>query len=97
MLFVPHLPLHSNIGLNLPHSPSNYFYCYMYMVRTVREYIFYISVYSLVCNYYSYVHYLYYCFSFYCRAGFVLALGCYLPSPIICIYIKLIERKKVHF
>ena len=32
-------------------------------------------------------------FSFICRAGFVLALGCYLPSPV-CICIKCIEKKK---
>ena len=95
MFFVPHWPLHSNIGLNLSHFPPNYFTVtctYSELFVSVNS----IFLFTVLCVTISYVHYLYYCFSFYCRAGFVLALGCYLPSPIICIYIKLIERKEVH-
>ena len=75
MLFVPHLPLHSNIA-----------FCSELFVN-----VNFIFLFTLLCVAISHIHYLYYHYSFYCWAGFVLALGCYLPSPIMCIYIKLIE------
>ena len=50
---------------------------------------------TLLCLNISYVvnFYLPLVSSFICQAGFVLALGCYLPSPV-CICIKCIEKKK---
>ena len=52
-----------------------------------------ITAYSLVSNINLSCLLLLFLVSFICRAGFVLAFGCYLPSPV-CLCIKFIEKKK---